>query len=388
MYIEITEVSDLKDVDSIIKYCEMAVALDEKKLSLGIGKEERRIHLSNLAAALNNLGFMQFYSEEKANAFPFYKKAIIIQEHINDSIALGISYLNIAHLYLECFDTINAFSSFESAVKKTKLSKNRTVYFESLYNLASLHLAKQNLLEAEKYCDEIIANSSGPEQNSSVYTAISTLASINCIKGDTLKAIDLYKKSLEFSIKENDKTFTAGTYNDLGGIYRNQNNFVESEFYFKKGLKILDSLGEDGSLAIVLRNYSKLFLRQKNLKKAESLALQSMNHAKESGSFKEIKYSAEILCQIYNSQKSNKAIEYCSLAKAMEDSVNKISKENKLFLDDFKKTYDSFDSDFIKKYDEIKPEAEEKSNLTLYIIGISVLILLVGFYFYYKSKKG
>jgi len=386
LYIEVTESVEMEQVDTIERYCKLAISIDEKQLTNSLSKVERLFYLKNLSVSFNNLGYVYYARDDRKKAFEFYNRAITIQEYIKDSSNLGSSYSNIARLFEACFDTLHAMEAYKKGLVFAKDYKDNTVYTEILYSMATLNLANKNYIEAEKNYSDLASNSILPEQNESKFTALTNLGSIYAIKGDTLKAIESFKKSLDLSTQANHKISIAEASNALGAIYRNQNNFTEAEYYFKLAFKTLESLKDENSLAVILRNYSKLYIRKRDLKEAEKLALKSMEYAKNTGSYSEIKYSAEILCQIYNLQKSNQAGEYGSLTKAMGDSVNKISQENKLFLDDFRKAYDAFDADFIKKYDEVKSQPSEKSNLTLYIIGISLLIVFGGFYFYNKRK--
>lgn len=145
-------------------------------------------------------------------------------------------------------------------------------------------------------------------------------------------AIVYYKKALE-TYKQTDYTYgISNLYINLGDVYKQKKDYVESEKLLIKALQSKTALNEFEGIAIVNNHLANLFLSKSDgqksssvinqLNKAESFGLASYKIAKRLGTLPVMREASKVLKKIYQQQeKFHEALKYSEIFNTLSDSL-------------------------------------------------------------------
>ena len=91
---------------------------------------------------------------------------------------------------------------------------------------------------------------------------------INKKKGDLLKALDYYKKSLEIDKKLSNRIGESATYHNMGALYESQMDISNAIKSYNKSLKIKEELDDQLGIGYSLNAFGKLYTNQGDNNKA------------------------------------------------------------------------------------------------------------------------
>lgn len=228
-----------------------------------------------------------------------------------------------------------------------------------------------------------------------------------------IKAHEFYKKALYFSDNLKDSIII---YNNIANVFKEEGNYYESKEILVKICKkiknvenhilrarVLDNLGvikskmqkEEGKeemlLALGLRkqnsynigihtsynNLSEFYRRNLNLEKAEKYALKSLSIANE---INNDGYKHKSLGLLTELSKDAYAYEYKKLNDSITEARMKSSNRFALLK------YNTSEEKQKTKESQLKAEKAEKLRIIYQFLGLIILIISIGFYFYYNEK--
>lgn len=95
------------------------------------------------------------------------------------------------------------------------------------------------------------------------------MGNINYYRDELQQSLDNYYQAMLIFKQENDSLRLAGSYNSLGIIYREWNQYDKALSYYKEAIPILEKIGDDRSLSHVLTNLGEIYnFELKEYKKA------------------------------------------------------------------------------------------------------------------------
>ncbi|MFL5752310.1 MAG: tetratricopeptide repeat protein [Bacteroidia bacterium] len=382
----LVEVSEMNsNLDTITKYCYLSIEAAEIGLKKkNLSQKEIQSLLKSKALAYNNIGYVYTAKNNHTEAYKYYKKSSLLQRQVGDLHGLANSLSNIANTYEHCYDTIRAIQYYEMSITLLEKTPDKVNLATVFANIARIYFDLDSLKKSQAYYTLALKNYEDENDEEGIALSLNDIANTLCARGDTAQALMFYLKSLEYSKKNHFEGAMANSFNELGGIYRNRNEFVKSELNFKAGIVILESRKEWTGLATILRNYSKLLMRQKKYQEAERYARDALEFAKKSGGFANIRDEAQLLCEIYHVTLSKDTSQTCALYAAMNDSIKKEETRKITFFKKCKEELDLYDANF--EHSIKLTNDQKKFYWTYYLIfGLSILLIFIIFY---KRKNG
>lgn len=186
--------------------------------------------------AFSRLSLVKFYLGHTDEAFSLARDALhIFRTKLNKSEQIQLIRLNIDEIYYqkqnyqEALDCLNDFHNI------LKNNQHRIAYPITLYKLARVHLKMKHFDLAHSYL---------------------------------LTCLDEFKK-------RRSTQWLSHVYNELGILFKNQNQFALAEAHYKHALDLQRLVKKDESLYLIAQNLGNLLLSHKNFRDAEKYFIYS-----------------------------------------------------------------------------------------------------------------
>ncbi|MGO1368720.1 MAG: tetratricopeptide repeat protein [Senegalia sp. (in: firmicutes)] len=266
----------------------------------------------------NLLAGLYYQNKEYNNSYLSYLQAleacVLNKNNINCKIEILLN-MSKCTISTKNYEETILIDKYALAILKINNIINNTFYKRAYFNLA---LSYKNLGQYEESLKmlEIIENenfSLTSKQKSNIYVLKG-----NCyLRMNQFKASEEnYKNALKISIDNNVKDELWITYYNLSNIYFKTNKLDKSIFYGEKALNLKEN-DRDGDLTSTLILLSEIYMKNKNLTKAEEYILESIAILEKNNMNMELIIKAyTLLLQIYSIEDNYKKIE--KLAKEIE----------------------------------------------------------------------
>jgi serine phosphatase RsbU (regulator of sigma subunit)/Tfp pilus assembly protein PilF len=125
------------------------------------------------------------------------------------------------------------------------------------YNLWLYHFTRKKLKEKP-------SSKVAKKLSIELASALNNIGYYNSSKGDNIKALVFYKKSLKIQEKLGDKEGAATSLNNIGSIYNKQSDIPNALEYYHKSLKIYTDINNKTGLGQCLNNIGNIYQEQKD----------------------------------------------------------------------------------------------------------------------------
>ncbi|WP_461588008.1 tetratricopeptide repeat protein [Winogradskyella sp.] len=378
----------LKAIESFKKTLNIANRLDDKKA---------------IAVAFNNISKSHYKLGNYDQAIEFSNKSIEIKEEIGDQIGIGTAYNGLGNIYLDRGDLANAIDYFTKALNIHKKAKNKIGIATNLSDIGLVYLYQEKDWDkAIEYFYESLELSKKLNNEHSLANNLKNLGIAFEYQHKIHSAIDFHLKSLAIRKELQDPEQIIESYNHLGNNYialKDYNKaleyFVLSDSLYKRSYNLKYNI-------YTLMGLSKVYFYKSQAKfsmttKSDSIissnialnnALKAFNLSKSRSLVKEIKDSAFILYEIYQSKKDfETALKYYKIFDEMKDELLKEENRNEIIKQEFKSEYERLAIlDRAKENERMK--REELKRIVAYLsLLLCLLLLAILWTRYSKSQK-
>jgi len=139
-------------------------------------------------------------------------------------------------------------------------------------------------------------------------------------------SIDIINNNLSQELsqqeRENFMTTLAGAYNNIGFIYDDKGDVIKALEYYHKSLKIREELNDQMGIAVSLNNIGIIYVKQGQPNQALSYYLKSLKAKQKLGDQKSIATSLNNIAAVYKQLDEKKAIEYYTRALVLREEIN------------------------------------------------------------------
>jgi tetratricopeptide (TPR) repeat protein len=305
-----------------------------------------------LADVLVLEGIIFDYKALKNKSMQKYLEAIEIYEQIDDLRGLSVAYSNIALVY-------HRQNDLERALQ---------------YQLKSLEIAKKL------------------KSDYSICVSMMNIGLIYEDKNQIDKALEYYLNAERIVREIGNKQFEAVLYNNIGLCYFKQKNYKKAMMFYKNSLEIKQQLQNKSSIATTLYNIARIHFEQNNFDSTKYYLDKCINLALECGDLKNLSNSYELNYQNYKKNNDfEKAVLYLEKYKQTDDSLNKITNDEK--LNELQVLYNSAeDAKTIQKLNlENSNQILKNQNQRIIILSVALFLLLaivggIFIFFAYRNK--
>ncbi|OFY90169.1 MAG: hypothetical protein A3K10_15125 [Bacteroidetes bacterium RIFCSPLOWO2_12_FULL_31_6] len=379
-YLGLGEILYVANLDTLAPLCNKTIAIAKRNLAKkNLSYQEKKVFLSKLSDALNNVGYIYKTKGDIDLALKYYHESLKIHEEIKDKSGIATSLNNIGFVYRSQGNIYLAIEYYQRSLKiQEELGDHEGI--ASLYNnIGIIYYDQMDYDNALKCYQKSLKHDKETNYERGIANTYNNIGLIYYKKGALNEALKYYTWSLEIKQKIGDKIGIALSYNHIGELFEAQDSLYSAREYYLKALNILEKQGDKRWISFVLKDLSDLLLKIGELKLAEEYALKSYKIAKELGFPSNISNSAQTLSKI-NKLKGNykDALELFELHSMMKDSIlnNDLIKntKNQQLKYEFEKTQAIKDAEH-KKDLEIVAEKGQKQKMISY--GITIVLLIV-----------
>ncbi|MBC7641204.1 MAG: tetratricopeptide repeat protein, partial [Flavobacterium sp.] len=337
-----------------------------------------------IAQVYSDLGAVYYKKGNYSNSEKSYLLAYKIRKLKKDLPGIAKINANLANVYQTQEKYVPAIKSYLNALEyfqKTNNDKNINI---TKANIANLFFKIRSYKKALTYVNESIIFQEKNKLNNDLCKSYITKGNIQLNLKDTLEAKKSYDKGLKYCNEIGDKLASSSIYNNLGIIKTYQNKSIEANKLFKIAKTQRDLLNSDLSNAKLQLNFVEQFIKEKKYPEAEKLLI-NLNYvfAKKDSKINLLSVYKLLIPVYANLNKPDSVDSYINkYSFLLEQLLQKNISQQTAELETKYQTE--------KKEKQIIAQQAEAKQKNIYLIGISVLALLislVGFLIYKQQKQ-
>ena len=348
--------------------------------------------LNEAAICYNNLGTTYMYSNDYENAKLALKQSIEIAKNIKNDKRIISSY-NVMGLVAKREQ--NYKEAIEYYLKSLKLAEQQERLencADALGNIGSCYNKIENYELSKTYFIKAleVENEIGND-----YRKISKLINVGLgynKVGQPDSALYFYNKGIDLAKKYKNKRILTTAYSNIATIYSSKRQYNKALGYSQKAVEISREIKHYSGLIASLINTGENYINLNRLNKAEALFNEAFNIAKD----KDVrKWDADIFdsfSKLYIKKRDfQKALDYKIQSYELNDSI--LSNKLKVELEELNIAYETEKKEEAIRIKDLtianqqKDIQNKKERLTLYAIGIVLLILFSGIVFTMFMQK-
>ena len=241
--------------------------------------EKIGLYLSK-AYALQNIGEIYEITNNIPKAIEKFKEVLINFDKVgkNEEIRLKANALyHLGNLFLNKGDNKTATEYYNNVLKYLDPNDN-SVNKESTFNkLGNIYLNLKNYDKAKEFFEKYVGIlKDKPNERENYGIGLNNLAFVYEIQGNTEKAIEFYKKSIDVSSVTSNPQLIARRFISLAILYFNLKNYSDAMENCNKALKFYAESGDNQSKGFVLNVIGVLYFNQKDFKNAVKFYLEAI----------------------------------------------------------------------------------------------------------------
>ncbi|CAF3333770.1 unnamed protein product [Rotaria socialis] len=226
----------------------------------------------DFASSYENLGVVEMNIGNYVKSLSLLEKSSSIYQQSLPSnhhlMAHALNNLGVLHTHMGDFDRAREY--YEQALKIQLSSFERTqdqhlLVAQSLNNLGTLQFEKDDFSAAESSFQralDIKLAIEGLDSSShlSLANGYNNLAMIQLKQGRFEEALANFERTLQIELPIGNMADIAVTYNNIGGVYHEKNNFIKAKYFYKKAAT--------KALTVLSRHHPSVVLYKNNMEKA------------------------------------------------------------------------------------------------------------------------
>lgn len=334
------------------KYNELAFKLASQLANSG-NKRIRKRGNSGLSSVYNNKGFIEINKGNTLLALDFFEKALDLKIKNDDSTGLADVYSNIGATMDRIGKLEKALDYYLKALNLRETQKNPELKGTILGNIGSVY---NNLEKHQKALDYFLEEIQLKSKSNSpgLGLAYSNIAPIYRNLKKYPEAFGSAYKALALAKQTKDTFLENEAYSRLADFYATSKQYDSALYYSQKSISLSTKSGNLATVAEEYNNIGYINFRKKNFKEAETFLLSAFRIFDSLNTFYQVKSTADILCDLYDSIKDyKKALVYYKIKTKINEKI--FRNENKEAL--IKLTVQL---EFDKKTAIIKEEQEQE----------------------------
>lgn len=211
-------------------------------------------------------------------------------------------------------------SPYDTSVAKAYLDLSETLYlvnFDTIVGLCekAIAIAEKNVASTDNQNEKL-------SYLTTISGALNNLGYFYDDRGDIVKALNYYHKSLKIREEINDSLGIAVSLNNIGIIYVDQNELEIALKYYYKSLKVKEALGDKKSIATSLNNIGAIYRKMNDSEKALTYYKRSLSIRKEIVDKRGVAISLNNIGTLYYRQsKLDTALKYYMESLAIKENL-------------------------------------------------------------------
>ena len=196
----------------------------------------------------NHLGLVHFFSGEYSKALDYHRNVQKINEVLNDTALMSLSFLNMGDAYLGLMQLDSAEAAFNKSIYYNDLSGYKKYKGLTLYDIGKIYEIKNNAEEAKKYYRLSIKTNIETESPDFEGMGFQALADIYKKEGNIDSALYFSRQALNIYRNINDTLGLIAAYSSLSSALDASHQTDSAYQYLKKATLLKDALNKEGRI--------------------------------------------------------------------------------------------------------------------------------------------
>lgn len=345
-----------------------------------------------IAAALNNLGLINYSWGNFKLALDYHKKALDLRKITSDDIGLGYTLNNIGFVYNRMGDYERAYQYFRESLSVKAKTGDKKGYANTLNHIGKVFHSLGVYKKALDYFNKSIELKKDIGYDRGIAYTYNAKAN-TFIKLERIKdALTLANKALSVfdSLEVKQGKFLA--LQTLGRIGLHNENLENAERYFRKALNIQDDLNNKSDIVRIMTDYGKVLFKMGKINKAIQMLKEANKTAEKINANKDILDIYDNLSEFYRkSGQYKEALNYFQLYSQYKDKILSERTEEKISEVNARYEFAKRRNQILKQKQQIsKLEVKREALIKNFIVSVTFLITVIALiviYYLRRSKR-
>lgn len=220
-------------------------------------RKENRGALANNYYRLGQLSRKKNILEE---ALDYYQSSLKISEELNDIDNQARLYNSMGLLYKQWGKPGLSSEYYALSIEKSKEAGNQNALANAYLNLGNLKAQNAEYSEARDYYDQFQRIQEKRKDTLALVMSITNLGNLYMAEGRYDQALAKYLESVRL-LEDNgiENTSLGNVYNNIGTVYRKQENLTKALNYYQNSFTIYKNIGDVTDKADVLKNIGTVY---------------------------------------------------------------------------------------------------------------------------------
>ncbi|MEQ9298035.1 MAG: tetratricopeptide repeat-containing sensor histidine kinase [Cyclobacteriaceae bacterium] len=346
---------------------------------------------NGLGASYQDLGAVYKHSGRLEMALGFYEKARLLFKETGNYRSEAFIMHNIGTVYTRKGDYPTALGYLLRALEM-KDSLGGVKIASTLNALGEVHRHRADYDKALEYYFRTLEEDKKTQNKTGIAPSLNNIEIIYKQKGDYEKALAYRLEAIAIYKELEDDNGLAVSYNNLGELYAVQGELEKAVVYFQRSCKIKERLDNQEGIAYTSRQLASVYSRLKDFKNADKHAKKSLAFYNQVGNLDMESKAYRTLSEIYQSfDQYEQALMYYQRYSSLKDSVFNEARE--VIMSDIETKYQTAKKEADNALLKLETEqqlatiAQKNQQVTLFIIGLLIVIVLAGLLFRSYRQK-
>jgi len=355
--------------------------------------------------ALNLQGASFYIKGDYSNAINYYSRSLTLSEKIGDKSGIGYSLINIGLIYIDQANYDKAIVNYNRSLSIFEEIGNKKGIGASLNSIGHIYLLQGDKTRALVYFSNCLPLYEEIGSKKGLAATLEAIGGVYQEQGKYDRAFDNYTRSLKYYEEINDRRAVAYSLVNIGSVFEVQgdsaysarnvqlssNKYGKVIEYNKRGLVIIEEIGDKRGNANLLNNIGRIYFKLGNYTKAIDYCSRSLSIAQKIGTVEIIKDASGTLYKVYKSVKrKDLALEMFELHITTKDSIASEKNHREVIRQEYKYEYEKQKSeeDKIRLGEEKNKEIKNTRNYIIIFSGTGLLIILLIVAVFYVRSLG
>lgn len=341
-------------------------------------KEEKKV-----AKCLNMIGAIYYYLGNYSNALLYYSKSENAYESIKYTKGAASVLNNIGAVYYYLGNLPKALVSYSKAIKFLESIGDTVLVASSYLNIGGIYVKVNNLSNAELYLNKATSIYTKLKDTSGLDHSLNGLGMVYLRQNNFSKAYQNFKRSLFLARTQKDNRSELGIMLNMGELFDSLKDYKQSQLYYEQCYVLSKKISNKQYTALSQIEIGKIFLKNKEHKKAITNCKNGLIVANELKSVSAQKDACECLYEAYKYAGNRYlALEYYEKANLFKDSLQIEETSKQMMNMEFQNQVLLDSISYVKKEHAIqlkhKEEIQKKEKQRNIIVLSSCFLLAVA----------
>lgn len=197
---------------------------------------------TDIAGALNNIGYIYQRQGQLEQALSYYERTLILDEQVGNPASIATTLNNIGYIYDTQGKLARALSYYVRALTFYEQVGNPADIAGALNNIVYVYSSQGRLEQALSYYERALTLYEQVGDPASIAITLNNIGFIYSSRGELQQALSYYERALTFYEQMGDPTSIGTTLNNIGYIYQRQGKVEQAIEYLNRALSLYERL--------------------------------------------------------------------------------------------------------------------------------------------------